>query len=181
MGVRIMQPLDSWLSIPGYLHPEEGAELQRIATGKRVLEIGCYRGRSTACMALVADHVTTVDTFLGDDDAGRLDGPGAAWKHLRNLDLTHWVTLISGDFRQTVPMLRHDFDILFYDADHSYEATYSALCMFADYPETTLAIHDYKLKVPRRKPIVLAVDNFSAEYSRRISIVRGLAVLTKAH
>ena len=57
--------------VTGWLTPSEGAALAELARGKRVLEIGSYHGRSTICMAQVAEHVTVIDWGQGDDSAGR--------------------------------------------------------------------------------------------------------------
>jgi predicted O-methyltransferase YrrM len=51
--------------VSGWLRPEEGRALARLADGKRVLEIGSYCGLSTICMARTAKHVTAVDYFDG--------------------------------------------------------------------------------------------------------------------
>ena len=51
--------------ISGWLRPEEGRALAKLARGKRVLEIGSYCGKSTICMARTAQHITALDYFDG--------------------------------------------------------------------------------------------------------------------
>lgn len=59
-----------WTEIQGWLSEAEGGELQMLAAGKTVLEIGAWKGRSTICLASVAKHVVTVDHFKGDGYTG---------------------------------------------------------------------------------------------------------------
>ena len=52
-----------WFDIPGWFEFTQGEVLQRIAHGRICVEIGSFKGRSTACMAEVAKHVHAIDTF----------------------------------------------------------------------------------------------------------------------
>jgi hypothetical protein len=51
--------------VAGWLTTLEGAKLNELARGKRVVEIGSYCGLSTICMARSAKTVTAVDYFDG--------------------------------------------------------------------------------------------------------------------
>lgn len=57
-----------WYEISGFLEPEDATALQSICKGKIVLEIGSLFGRSTACIAEVAERVHAVDTFRSSGD-----------------------------------------------------------------------------------------------------------------
>jgi hypothetical protein len=62
--------------IRGWLTNKEQAELQRIAEGKTVLEIGSYCGKSTVAMAKTARHVIAIDPFVGVPPGSRADCTG---------------------------------------------------------------------------------------------------------
>jgi len=56
-----------WKQIDGWLEVPEGEKLRELATGKNVFEIGCYKGKSTVCMAKTAKSVVSLDTFRADN------------------------------------------------------------------------------------------------------------------
>lgn len=135
------------MSIEGWLFDTEGNALQEWARGKRVLELGCWKGRSTVCMAQTASHVFSVDWFKGnpDDLLGDHDPELIArdWRdntrHLRNVDLL--VSRLGCAYPTLNP---NDFGFVFYDADHSTEAMQSFVTWLILHEYSgALAVHDY--------------------------------------
>ena len=53
--------------VHGWLFDNEFRMLSKLAEGKRVLEIGCFQGRSTVALAQTAKSVVSVDYFHGDE------------------------------------------------------------------------------------------------------------------
>tara|TARA_R110002020_G_scaffold12409_6_gene45500 strand:- start:7704 stop:8300 length:597 start_codon:yes stop_codon:yes gene_type:complete len=142
--------------VHGWLFDNEFEMLRELARGKRVLEIGCFQGRSTVALAETAEHVFSVDYFHGDDytaSVGHIDSPEVRKKVMRA-----WVdntepfeekcSLMMGDMHDILPLLKpHDFDVIFYDADHTKEA----VGFFFEWvdshhlpDETIITLHDYK-------------------------------------
>ena len=55
--------MDKWLEVPGWFEPDEGRKLQELAKDKVCVEVGSFKGRSAACMGVVAKEVHCVDYF----------------------------------------------------------------------------------------------------------------------
>jgi predicted O-methyltransferase YrrM len=109
--------------IRGWLSEEEGRALADLARGKRVLEIGSFCGKSTICMAQVAEGVTCIDPF----DARATSETGDTLAEFNvNVDrygLLHKVNALRGPTSEVAPTLESDsFDLVFIDGDHSFEA-----------------------------------------------------------
>lgn len=60
--------MKKWQDIEGWLTEEEGAKLQELCKDKSIIEVGSYKGRSTACIAEVAKLVYSIDTHKALDD-----------------------------------------------------------------------------------------------------------------
>jgi len=163
------------LSVGGWLSPAEGAHLQQLARGLDVLEIGVWKGRSTACLAETARHVVSIDHFRGDEFTGPANTMRGAWETICRLELRGRVTLIATDFRKALELLPLErFGFAYYDADHTYEATAAALRLLAGIPR--IAVHDYDA-APNRAGVVQAVDQFASQTGRPLLVTGRLAVL----
>jgi GT2 family glycosyltransferase/cephalosporin hydroxylase len=164
-----------WLQIEGWLSLAEGQELQRLAAGKRVLEIGSYRGRSTVCLATVAEHVTAVDPH----DAATLpakyrDRPSEPdlRANLAKQGLTDRVQVIVAaiqDVASTIP--DRSIDLVYIDGDHSATACARDLQIAQRVlvPGGAIAVHDYTIRTGVR----VAVDQCNLPLRR----VGSLAIL----
>jgi hypothetical protein len=186
---RTADPVDS---IRGWLFPGERAELERLAAGKNVVEFGCYCGKSTVAMARVAEHVTAVDDFRGVaphaclDSGGKVTTPGHETELMAEFADNIWkfgvkdkVSVIVGTAEskvRSIPLAGVGF--VFYDADHSYEATYhvgGALFerMIDEGLNCTIAFHDYNADDPG---VIKAVKQLSREFKRSFRVVSTLAI-----
>lgn len=141
--------MDSWTypqEIPGWLTEAEGRKLAEMAEGKRVLEIGCYEGRSTICMAQTARHVDTVDPFDGRGTTDERDTLDCFRYNLEHYELTGMVKVHVGTTEDVAPLLKPGYDLVFIDGDHSHEAVRrdikAAVSLLA--PGGLLAFHDYR-------------------------------------
>ena len=131
----------------GWLTEPEAETLSQLAAGQTVLELGAWKGRSTAALAATALHVVSVDWHYGDPDAGQedtLDEYIANVRHLRN------VTMVVGRFETVVPHLS-GFDLVFLDGAHDY-ASVLRDAQLAIRVGRTIAFHDHN-----QAPVAAAV------------------------
>lgn len=118
--------------------------MQGLASGKRVLELGSWQGRSTCCFSDVALLVVSVDHHEGDDNAGYFN---TATKFIINtIGRRNIVPLVCHASRVSTILGLTDFNLAYVDLSHSREATREA-CMIAanrmDITRSTIAVHDY--------------------------------------
>lgn len=132
--------------VAGWFTEAEGELLASLATGKTVLEIGAFHGRSTACLGQTADLVVSVDWHRGDD------GAGFGWTFPMFLGALekfgiHLKTIpILGRSEVIGPLLRDaSFDLVFIDGTHD-EASVRAdseIAFRVLRPDGWLCYHDY--------------------------------------
>lgn len=91
----------------------ETAELQRLAAGKDVLEIGSAYGYSAIALALVANKVTSVDPHRA------LDSLPTFLANVEAAGVTAKIWRMTGDSRDLLPTLMPTFDLVFIDGDHA--------------------------------------------------------------
>jgi len=134
----------------GWLSKDEASELQRLATGKTVLELGAWKGRSTVVLSQVARHVVSVDRHQGipghtDNGDSLLDYLGAV-RELEN------VAIVISDFQTFLPFLAVVFDLVFVDGDHdanSVERDVLLGCQHAYYSNGIIVLHDWDFEEVR--------------------------------
>lgn len=112
---------NSYENIPGMLYDIEATILQELASGRNVLEIGAYMGRSSIAMAYSANRVTSVEHFNGDTMADRVLSMNYH-RHVLNSGATGKTALIEADFFEIygqgkINLL--DYTMYFYDANHA--------------------------------------------------------------
>lgn len=174
--MTLIEPeLDGWLS------DKEFTELRRLATSRTVLEIGSWKGRSTIALVETAKHVVAIDHFAGDGYTNKAP-PDLLQQFVTNLDargLRDKVTLIVGDMRNILPALRaSEFDLIFYDAEHSGESTRFALNWAAGVKRSAVvAVHDYNHGYEHYREAAEAIDEFAKNMGRKIRLVNVLAIL----
>ena len=143
-------------SIEGQLSVEESQFLYRVARGRKmIVEIGSFRGKSCAMLALGSapdGHVTAIDPHISSAGAGRTtyntSDEQAFHETMARLGVTDRVLHIvktSADARTDWPDNRA-IDLLWIDGDHSYEGITRDLHDWADsvLPGGVLACHDYR-------------------------------------
>ena len=124
----------------------ECERLADLAQGKRVLEVGAHYGRSTIALASTARRVFSVDWHRGDDytkDWGFTLGP-----YVRNLikyEVLDNVAIVVADAADMEVLADDSFDLVFIDADHSYQAVKGYIELFTPKAKrgAPICFHDY--------------------------------------
>lgn len=168
----ILSP-DSFLSVPGYLYPQEGYLLAELASARDVLEIGAHYGRSSVAMAYSANSITSIEHFKGDSMLGEIP-KDEYYKHIQNSGASHKTKLVEADFFQLVKdgtIQLTDFDMFFYDGNHEppepyelhfFELIYAAMELSKDPKPRIVSCHDVKPAEPAFKWVVEAAEFFTA-------------------
>lgn len=172
--------VDGWLSIM------EGEKLAELATGKRVLEIGSYCGRSTIYMARTAREVVSVDPHDSRGTPGDKKNTLAEFQaNLERYGVREKVkpnvcTVRCFTDGQDLTRPENLFDLIFIDGAHDYESVKSniedALLLLAD--DGLLAFHDYHMEV--NPGVSEAVDELISTGADLLSLDDTLAVIRPA-
>jgi hypothetical protein len=127
--------------VRGWLTPVEGTALAKLATGKRVLEIGSYCGRSTICMARTAESVVAVDFFDGRATPNPGETSGEFFANLERYGVAEKVSTAHPD-----DAIAGQFDLVFIDGNHEHDFVVAdiAKAMAVLSPGGLLAFHDYR-------------------------------------
>jgi SAM-dependent methyltransferase len=159
--------------ITGWLRYEEGRELARLATGKRVLEIGSYYGLSTACLARTAYHVTAVDWWDGRGTMHQQQTDGEFIRNMTRLGLTDRVTMA---FPTDDLATLGGYDFAFIDGAHDRASVESDIANVLPLlaPGGLIAFHDYRSVDPG---VTEAVDSLIASGGELLSLTESLAVV----
>lgn len=109
--------------IPTYVTRDETDELQRLAQGGVVLELGAQYGYSTVWLARAARVVYSCDWHFGDAQAGEGDSLREWAGNTQSLRREGRVVGLLGRFEAVLPLLQPaSFDLIFHDGYHEAEA-----------------------------------------------------------
>ena len=144
----------NWKDIDGWFTEEDAKAfeyiVERMPPEFLYLEIGAYKGRSTACMNEIARNadkhpqIYIVDTFAGDIHIGKADTMDVFFDNIKNMSI-HIVycsylesSIAANDFTNGV------FDVVFIDATHTYEAVMADIANYMPklQPGGIMAGHD---------------------------------------
>lgn len=174
-----MPTVPPWQLVQGWLTPAEGAALQALAQDKHVLEIGCWKGRSTVAMLATASTMWCLDHWQGDAYAGR------GWFLPEFMDNVRphvlgdaRLRVFMGPCEELLPVLdTRTVQVVFYDADHDEGPTYFALehLVRRTAPGAVFAVHDYGH--PHSPAVKSVVDAFANRHGYALRAVDQLAVL----
>ena len=157
-----MRPAES---VPGWFSIDEQRLYYRLCRGKRVLELGCYAGRSTVIAGQAATSVDGIDLFDPGESVHEYHPVGVeeAQGWLDRFGVTHRVRLHPGRFDEVLPTLNGEWDLTLIDGMHG------GVRVRADLELVTprlaagaiVCCHDYP--DPRWPEVRLAVDAWATE------------------
>lgn len=132
-----------WTAIDGWLSVAEGEALQCLATGRAVLELGAWKGRSTVCLAAVARRVVSVDAHRGDPATGPADTYAEYLANVTASGSLDRITPVLLRFQDLVD-LGPRFDLVFVDGAHDADSVEhdTRLALQFIRPGGTIAWHD---------------------------------------
>ncbi len=168
--------------VEGWLLQSEGRALADLATGKKVLEVGSYCGRSTVCMAQTADVVYSIDPHDGRATPRPKGTFDTLHDNLARYGLRNVKTMV-GTLDEMADLLP-DFDLVFIDGAHDYESVMSdirhARTILA--PDGLIAFHDYRNHPGQHDGgwdpgVTRAVDELVAEGGELLSTHATVAVV----
>ena len=136
----------NWNDVHGWLTPSEGEKLQELARGRKVLEIGTWKGRSACCMAVTAAQVTTVDTHAGDAEIGPADTFDLFEENVKACGAFSKIEPIKGDIKDVASyLLNRRFEMIFIDGSHDAESVQHDTQLAAQLlmPGGVIVWHDY--------------------------------------
>ena len=121
-----------------HLTVEERILLYRLAVdlprGTNLVEIGAYLGASACFLAAAAREIDgklfCVDTWQNDAMSEGTRDTYADFLHNTRM-YARWITPLRGDSTTLAPSFNHQIDLLFIDADHSYQAVKADLAAWA--------------------------------------------------
>jgi hypothetical protein len=130
--------------IQGWLGKEEAAFLFELCQGPWC-EVGCWKGRSTVVLAQTHHPGWAVDHFHGTEGE-HPEGTDTRAEFMANIGPYTNVTVLPYKFRGASAMVPEDLNLVFLDADHSYEGTFQAFQLYAPKVERGghVALHDAK-------------------------------------
>jgi predicted O-methyltransferase YrrM len=146
----------------------ECAQLQRLASGKVVLELGSDFGRSTIVLAQSAELVFAVDWHQGDPHAGHRDTAAEFIRNITRYGVRDKIVAVIGESSLAIPrMAESTFDFAFIDAFHEEKAAYADAMMIIPKMKAggILAFHDYT--VPHFG-VKAAVDRLAVELGGQV-------------
>ena len=138
------------MSLPqGWCSDAEANELQRLATGKTVLELGAWKGRSTVVLAEVATYVVSVDRHHGIEEAGGEDSLPDYLDAVRRLPN---VAIVVASFDRFCPLLREEFDLVYVDGNHDEASVFDDCELAIDCvkDDGMIVFHDWDFETVRQ-------------------------------
>ena len=163
----------------GFFSNREGLAYALAAEGRTVLEIGSWKGRSTMFAAATAKQIFAVDTWRGDDYAGR------GWffpefeQNCREEIIAGRIVPVMCDWRgePLVSEFLAHHQVVLYDADHAAESVEAFRSMIMWHDLKYLLIHDCDYAAESEAIQRIAKENWPAvrvSYADRLAIVANL-------
>jgi predicted O-methyltransferase YrrM len=149
----------------------EGSVLANLSAGKRVMEIGSYCGRSTICIARLAQSVLAVDYFDGRSTPQPGDTRAEFLSNLARYGVSDKVSTAHPEAKIDGP-----FDLVFIDGNHDREFVEADIskALAAISPNALLVFHDYETS---HAGVTEAVNQLLANGGELVSRHDSLAVV----
>lgn len=165
------------IDIPTALTDAETAELQRLAAGKDVLEVGSLLGYSTVCLAQVAAHVHSVDPHVGYPVENPRPTLGPFMANLERYGVREKVTVHVGFDADVLPSLRHhQFDLAFLDMTGLYEDTLRGIRLTVPLLRHWAALCVHDCGHPEWPGALAAVEDFATAIGTTFRLIDRLGI-----
>jgi predicted O-methyltransferase YrrM len=164
-------------TIPTAVTPCEAAELQRLARGGDVLEVGSLLGFSTVTLARVARHVHSVDPHAGYPAHDPRPTLEPFLRNLREHGVRDKVTVHVGTDGEVLPALAPaQFDMAFLDMTGLYNDTYYGIERAARVlrHQAVLCVHD--CGHPDWPGALAAVEDYATHHGTEFRLVDRMAI-----
>ena len=147
-----MITLESYKEIDGWLEDSEANALQIIAEGLNVVELGCWKGKSSIAIGATAKSVLTVDHFSGDTFTGKAFTLPEAIKNIRKFDSEKKISILVQDFfdirSSEIKKMLLCADLVYYDGDHNEESVKKFIDFISQFKRLPIiAFHDYDASI----------------------------------
>lgn len=141
----------------GWLADVEAGELARLADDRVVLELGAWKGRSTALLSWAARYVVSVDRHRGGGEVGAED---SLPDYLDSVRMLGNVAMVVASFEEFVPLLGRSFDLAFVDGDHDEASVRRDALLARDHVRKggVVAFHDWDRESVRQGARAVFLD-----------------------
>lgn len=126
----------------GWLSDAEAAELERLAAGKVVLELGAWKGRSTVALARSADKVVSVDAHVPWQNLGEAWTEDSLPDYLAAVRQLPNVAIVIADFAVAAIFERSAFGLVFVDGLHDWDSVIRDFAIAKQFA-CPIALHDW--------------------------------------
>lgn len=160
---------------------KEAAKLAELATGKTVLEVGSWLGRSAVAIASTAKILHAVDWHRGDPHASHRETLSEFVSNLQRYKVRDKVVIHVGRNEDVLPLMANaSFEFVFLDSFHERTAVEKdiALARRLVKPGGSMAFHDYGQNISAAGipfGVTEAVDTFAAGNGLKLQRVDYLA------
>ena len=114
----------------------------------KVVELGSYLGRSTVALADGCKKLIAIDNWEGSEG---LDMDGTEFKQfLENIKPYNNIEVIRGYSLEVGKYFEHKVDMVFIDADHTYDAVKADIAMWKPKANKLICGHDYDIDSVKR-------------------------------
>ena len=160
--------------VKGWIFDEEAKFLKEFCKDKDVLEVGSYMGKSTVCIASVANSIVAVDTFkyIGESVPQSIF-PTTIIPFLKNtVTFNNIITVIGKSVEVSKHIKDYSKDIIFIDASHEYKDVKDDIRVWKSKLKKGgyMLFHDYSHDGPG---VVKAVD----EWKKPERVIKSIAVV----
>ncbi len=155
-------------------------DLAKHITDTCIVEIGAYRGRSTAALARGSIDGHEVPVFViepHEDFSGILGGTfgasdrGAFFKAMLELSCSHIVRLINLSSGQVAPSWNRKIGLLWIDGDHAYGAVKRDFALWSPHLESNGLIAFHDARDPRLGPYTVLNEILSSGAFEKVGAV----------